>query len=68
MFHLPKINPPSLHPQFDVSLLENFKITDIENKPEAPWIKRNQDGIIFTDNIQIFESLDLETEEKEKDK
>lgn len=40
----------------------------VENKPEAPWIRRNINGVIFTDNIQVFEDLDLETEEKEKSK
>ena len=28
-----------------------YQLADIENKPEAPWIKRTDDGIIFTDNI-----------------
>lgn len=23
----------------------------MENKPEAPWIKKNAMGVIFTDNI-----------------
>lgn len=34
----------------------------MENKPEAPWIKRNADGVIFTENIQYFDDLDLKTE------
>jgi len=36
----------------------------IENKPEAPWIRRTEDGIVFTDNIQIFQDLDLQSEER----
>lgn len=40
----------------------------VENKPEAPWIRRNVNGVIFTDNIQIFEDLNLETEERDKSK
>jgi len=35
----------------------------IENKPEAPWIKRTENGIVFTDNIQVFQDLDLNSEE-----
>lgn len=40
----------------------------VENKPEAPWIKRNANGVIFTDNIQTFDNLNLETEENLKSK
>lgn len=38
------------------------KPTVVENKPEAPWIKRNQDGVIFTDNLQNVYDLDLKSE------
>lgn len=41
-----------------------FKLSLIENKPEAPWIRRTEEGIAFTDNIQIFQDLDLESEER----
>lgn len=34
----------------------------VENKPEAPWIKRNRDGVIFTNKIQYFEELEYDTE------
>ncbi|EAS02746.2 tetratricopeptide repeat protein (macronuclear) [Tetrahymena thermophila SB210] len=65
-FDIPNIEPPSLHPVFQTSLIENLAPNMVENKPEAPWIRRNTNGVIFTDNIQVFEDLDLETEEKEK--
>jgi hypothetical protein len=41
----------------------------VENKPEAPWIRRNEqqgDMIMFTDNLQMLEDIRLETEEIEK--
>ncbi|KAL4437922.1 hypothetical protein ABPG74_001093 [Tetrahymena malaccensis] len=61
-FCLPKIEPPSMKPSFDESLLENLQPTAVENKPEAPWIRRTSEGIIFTDNVQYFDDLDLKTE------
>lgn len=51
-----------MKPHFDESLLEGLTPTVVENKPEAPWIRRTSEGIIFTDNVQIFEDLDLKTE------
>jgi hypothetical protein len=41
-------------------------VASVENKPEAPWIRRNQEGIIFTDNVQVFENLVLDTENVEE--
>jgi hypothetical protein len=38
------------------------KPTIVENKPEAPWIKRNQDGVVFTDDLQSGGDLDLKSE------
>lgn len=38
-------------PQYE-ELLTNFKVSDVENKPEAPWIKRGRFGVIFTNEIQ----------------
>ena len=56
-----------MFPEFQESLLRDFLITDIDNKPEAPWIKRCQNEIVFTDNLLIFDSIDvLDTEEKER--
>jgi len=46
-------------------LLTRFSVADIENKPEAPWIKRGQFGVIFTNEIREFENLNLKTEENE---
>jgi hypothetical protein len=51
---LPKINPPSLVPVFEKNILTELSPLSVENKPEAPWIRRNEnqgDMIMFTDNI-----------------
>lgn len=44
--------------------MESLSPTSVENKPEAPWIRRTSEGIVFTDNVQYFEDLDLKTESK----
>ena len=69
-FSLPKINPPSLVPTFDMKLVTDLSPLSVENKPEAPWIRRNEqqgDMIMFTDNIQMVDDIRLETEEHEKE-
>lgn len=30
-------------------ILEYMKMSEIENKPEPPWVKREDSGLIFTD-------------------
>jgi hypothetical protein len=45
---MPRPRVPEVEdPQYE-QLLTGFTIHDIENKPEAPWIKRGQYGVIFT--------------------
>lgn len=51
-----------MHPEFDQKLIENLSPEIVENKPEAPWIKRNQDGVVFTDHLQDVQDLDLKSE------
>lgn len=63
-FCLPNIKFPSMEPKFDYKLIESLNPLVVENKPEAPWIRRTEDGIIFTDNVQHFEELDLKTDTK----
>lgn len=66
-FSLPKVTPPSLQTQFDRALIEDVGPLSIENKPEAPWIRRESQNemIMFTDNIQMIEDIRLETEQDE---
>jgi hypothetical protein len=63
-FCLPGIELPSMQPEFDNKLIDNLGPHVVENKPEAPWIRRTSEGIVFTDNVQYFEELDLKTESK----
>lgn len=55
-----------MYPTFDHKLATDLSCLSIENKPEAPWIKRheNQAGtIILTDQMLQDESVRLDTEE-----
>lgn len=57
-FCLPSVSPPSTLISVDLEILRNLSITAIDNRPEAPWIKRNTEGIVFTNevsNVNIFE-------------
>jgi hypothetical protein len=66
-FSFPKVEPPEITPEFDKQILLSLDPSHIENKPEAPWIRRADNScIMFTSNIQVFDNLDLETEEKTK--
>ncbi|CAD8173712.1 unnamed protein product [Paramecium octaurelia] len=60
-FCLPTVEIPEMNIKFDDKLLETISPTVVENKPEAPWIKRTSEGVIFTDNVQIVEDLDLQS-------
>ena len=53
-FSYPFVEPPEMLPEFDNALFTEFHINKVEHKPEAPWINRQQKGLVFTPNIQIF--------------
>ena len=36
----------------------------MENKPEAPWIKKEHNCLIFTDNLQNIEEIEFASEQK----
>jgi hypothetical protein len=48
---LPYISPPSMSIRVGFEILLNININNIENRPEAPWVRRSSAGIIFTNNI-----------------
>ena len=50
-FCLPYIEYPNMRPTFDDSVIKSLNVSVVENRPEAPWIKRNSEGMIFTENI-----------------
>jgi len=58
-FSCPELDPPELLPEFDHELLLEFLAKNIECKPEAPWITRNSNGVVFTTNVQVFDNLEL---------
>lgn len=73
-FSFPFIKPPNMIPNVDEKVLsKEFNISEFTlNKPEAPWIKRWEHGIKFTNEIQysdfkIEESIHIKPE-NEKDK
>ena len=47
----PDIQPPNICPLFDDKMINKVNVDLVENKPEAPWIKRNNSTIVFTDNL-----------------
>jgi len=62
---LPTVVWPSMKPKFDEKLILKLNILTVENKPEAPWIKRTDKGIVFTDNIcELSEDLDFSESKK----
>lgn len=41
--------------KFDFKILEHFDMNIIEIKPEAPWIRRTEEGVIFTDEVVKYD-------------
>jgi hypothetical protein len=60
-FCLPEILPPEIKFERDPKIIKEINMCSMDPKPDAPWIKRNSDGIIFTDEIIGFD-IDLKTE------
>ncbi|CAK65289.1 unnamed protein product (macronuclear) [Paramecium tetraurelia] len=74
-FCLPRIEFPSLEFVFDEKVLQKISVSFlcqdqpyvVENYPEAPWIKRIKQAIVFTDNLRsIGEDLESTIREKEE--
>jgi len=40
--------------------LSEIKVTSVENKPEAPWIRRTFGGVVFTENYMEKEEKEIE--------
>jgi hypothetical protein len=61
-FSMPFIKPPNMIPNIDEDIIqEEFNLKQIDAPmPEAPWIRRWQNGIKFTDEMQE-EDVDLNT-------
>ena len=48
-----------MDPTFDDEIIKKLDIGIIENRPEAPWIKWNPGGVVFTDNILVDEEKSI---------
>lgn len=42
-------------------MIKDVNMCSTEPRPDAPWIKRNVHGVVFTDEIMGFD-IDLRTE------
>lgn len=58
-FCLPSIELPDTCIKVSFEILSDLKITSVESKPEAPWIKRTEEGIIFTSDIISTEASEV---------
>ena len=50
-FCLPSVEKPDIRPKFNDKLFDEITMKIVEIKPEAPWIKRSEEGVIFTDDV-----------------
>ncbi|KRX11228.1 hypothetical protein PPERSA_07753 [Pseudocohnilembus persalinus] len=65
---LPCVPIPNIEPKFEQNLLDILQPTTIENKPEAPWIKKNAQGVIFTDNmLELQDDIEITDTQREND-
>lgn len=51
-FSFPFVKPPNMIPAADDELLSEFEPLAFSCRPEAPWIRKWENGIKFTDEIQ----------------
>lgn len=58
-FCLPFIELPDMSIKAGFEILQNISVNSVENRPEAPWIKRTINGIIFTNNIIEKEAYEV---------
>ncbi|CAD8207760.1 unnamed protein product [Paramecium octaurelia] len=64
-FSLPIAQPKDISPQFDFKIIQALNAQSIECRPEAPWIRRNENGVLFTDNLQQCELSQTENSSPE---
>ena len=44
-----------MDPTFDPKVIKDLDVEIVENKPEAPWIRWNPEGVVFTENMLVGE-------------
>jgi hypothetical protein len=62
---LPSISPPEIKFEIESKIIEELNMMSAEPKPDAPWIKRNNFGVIFTDEV-VGVDIDIKTEKSVK--
>ncbi len=62
-FDLPAVNPPAIVFETEYKLIEEVSMMSIQSRPDAPWIKRNQFGVVFTTSEELLkvEDVDIRT-------
>ena len=60
---LENIYKAKVNPDFILSYLT---MSEIENRPEPPWVKREESGLIFTDEVQNI-NIEFQTTENDED-
>lgn len=57
------VNPPDPDIKVGFELLKDIKISNVENRPEAPWVKKNEFGLVFTNNVTLNEVEEMDSSE-----
>ena len=50
-FCLPQVRPPDMRITAGFEVLDHLSIDSVENKPEAPWIQKTGQTLIFTNKV-----------------
>ncbi len=58
-FCLPTVALPDTGISVGIEILDSLNISVVENKPEAPWVRRVKESIIFTTNIISTEASEV---------
>ena len=63
-FDLSAVHPPAIFFETEYKLIEEVSMSSIESRPDAPWIKRNKFGVVFTTSEELLkgEDVDIKTE------
>ena len=62
---MPTVHPPEINFEIETKIVEELGMNSTEPRPDAPWIKRNTFGVIFTDEM-VGVDIDIKTEKSLK--
>ena len=54
------VNPPEINFEIEQKIIEELGMNSTEPRPDAPWIKRNTFGVVFTDEM-VGIDIDIKT-------